>query len=123
MLGYVWNVARVSTLDDPEMRAVIQDLTTAGIRGARFIMDNPEEAAGILHEKVPELDAKMISGIVRELDNDSVWGVGGGIDPRIIDFTVKTGVDLGLLKQPIEASAVIDDSYVNVAINELGRAK
>jgi NitT/TauT family transport system substrate-binding protein len=123
MLGYVWNVARVSTLDDPELRTAIQDLTTAGIRGARFIVENPEEAANILHEKVPELDPKIISGIVRDLDNDNVWGVEGGLDPKIIDFTVKTGVDLGLLKQPIESYAVVDDRFVNVAIRELGQAK
>jgi NitT/TauT family transport system substrate-binding protein len=123
LLGYVWNVARASTLNDPKMAAVIQLLTTAGIKGARFIMQNPDEAAAILHDKVPDLDLAMVGGVVKDLDNDHVWGVSGGIDPKIAEFTIKTGLELGLLKKPVEPSALVDGRFVDVALKELGPAK
>src|SRR5262249_42536211 len=50
-LGYVWNVARTETLD--RLSAAFQTMTDIGIRGSRFVMENPDEAAAILHASLP----------------------------------------------------------------------
>src|SRR5947199_246140 len=46
-LGYVWNVVRTESLAKPEFVAAFQTMTDIGIRGSRFIMENPDEAAAI----------------------------------------------------------------------------
>jgi ABC-type nitrate/sulfonate/bicarbonate transport system substrate-binding protein len=44
-LGYTWNTVRTESLANPELAASYQTLTEGGIRGARFIMENPDAAA------------------------------------------------------------------------------
>jgi NitT/TauT family transport system substrate-binding protein len=121
-LGYVWNVVRGSTLNDPKISGAIQILTTAGIRGCRFVMENPDEAASILHDRVTEIDLDLAKRVVRELNKDKVWGVDGGLDPKIAEYTAKTGIELGILTQPVAASALLDRQFVDVALKELGPA-
>jgi ABC-type nitrate/sulfonate/bicarbonate transport system substrate-binding protein len=122
-LGYVWNVARVTTLADDKKRAAIQQLTTAGIRGAKFIMDQPDEAAAILHERVPSLALDLSARVIKDLNNDKVWGVDGGLDPAIIKYTISTGVELGVLKKNVDAGAITDGKFVEAAMKSAGPGK
>jgi NitT/TauT family transport system substrate-binding protein len=117
-LGYVWNVARAGTIKDPAKAAIFQKLTTAGIRGSRFIMQNPDEAAAILHERVPALELDLCKRVIRDLNKDGVWGVDGGIDNGIIDFTAKTGAELGVLKSLPNTSALTDTRFVDAAMKD-----
>jgi NitT/TauT family transport system substrate-binding protein len=121
MLGYVWNVARVSTLNDPKKAAAIQALTTAGIKGSRFIMQYPDEAAVILNERVPTLDLELCKRVIKDLNRDKVWGVDGGLDPKITDFTAKTGTELGILKTEVPASKIANEQFVDVAEKDLAQ--
>src|SRR6266498_4051042 len=66
-LGYVWNVVRTESLAKPELAAGFQTLTDIGIQGSRFIMANPDEAAAILHERLPDLDLAFLRAVVRDL--------------------------------------------------------
>jgi NitT/TauT family transport system substrate-binding protein len=118
MLGYVWNVARVSTLNDPNKAAAIQILTTGGVKGSRFIAQYPDEAAAILHERVPSLDLELSKRVIKDLNRDKVWGVDGGLDPRVAEFTAKIGSDLGVLKNPIAPSDMTDERFVAAALKE-----
>ena len=45
-LGYIWSVVRAESLDKPDMAAAFQILTEGSIRGSRYIMENPDDAAG-----------------------------------------------------------------------------
>src|SRR6202022_1347893 len=70
-LGYVWNVVRTDSLD--RLSAAFQTMTDIGIRGSRFVMENPDEAAAILHERLPELDVAFLKAVVRDLDGENLW--------------------------------------------------
>jgi NitT/TauT family transport system substrate-binding protein len=122
-LGYVWNVAKAATLTDPAKGAAIQKLTTAGIRGSRFIMQNPEEAAAILNERVPALGLELSKRVVKDLNKDKVWGVDGGLDPAIVQFTAQTGTELGLLKRALDASTFVNTRFVDAALKDPDVAK
>lgn len=122
-LGYVWNVARLSLLTDAKWAASIQILTTAGVKGSRFVMENPDESAAILHERVSSIDLELAKRVVRDLNKDSVWGGSGGLDPKIAEFTARTGAELGVLKNPIPPAALIDRRFVDVALKEAGPGK
>jgi ABC-type nitrate/sulfonate/bicarbonate transport system substrate-binding protein len=117
-LGYVWNVARTETLD--KLAAAFQTLTDIGIKGSRFIMANPDEAAAILHERLPDLDLAFLKAVVRDLNGENVWGVDGGLDPSIEEFTAELNMKLGNLPVAAPAKDVLEPRFVERALATLG---
>jgi NitT/TauT family transport system substrate-binding protein len=123
MLGYVWNVVRDETLKDPKMAAAVQTLTTAGIQGSRYVTEHPDEAAEILHERVPTIALDVAKKVVLDLNNPNVWGINGGLNPEIVKYTAETGFELGTLKTKVDTSTLIDPHFVDAAMKKLGPAK
>jgi len=119
-LGYCWNVVRTDELADPERSAAFQTLTEASIRAVRYITANPDEAAEIMHEHVPELDVEYLKGVMRDLNSEHVWGVDGGLDPKVEEFTADLNVKLGNLTTTPAPKDVLDPRYVDVALKKLG---
>lgn len=122
-LAYVWNVVRKESLSNPKLSKAFETLTVAGIKGSRFIMEHPDESAEILHERVPALDLDLCKKAVNELNAAHVWGVDGGLDPSMVEFTADLNNKLGLLKKPLQASAVMDTRYIDAAMKSLANAK
>jgi ABC-type nitrate/sulfonate/bicarbonate transport system substrate-binding protein len=120
-LGYVWNVARTETLD--KLAVAFQTLTDIGIKGSRFIMANPDEAAAILHERLPDLDLALLKAVVRDLNGENVWGVDGGLDPSIEEFTAELNMQLGNLPVAAPAKDVLEPRFVDRALATLGPYK
>ncbi len=120
-LGYVWNVVRTDSLD--KLSAAFQTMTDIGIRGSRFVMEHPDEAAAILHEKLPELDVAFLKAVVRDLDGENLWGVDGGLDPAIEEFTAELNMKLGNLPIAAPAKDVLDPRFVDGALKKLGSYK
>lgn len=119
-LGYCWNVVRTDELADPERSAAFQTLTEASIRAVRYIIANPDEAAEIMHEHVPELDVDYLKGVMKDLNSERVWGVDGGLDPKVEEFTADLNVKLGTLTAAPAPKDVLDPRYVDVALKKLG---
>jgi ABC-type nitrate/sulfonate/bicarbonate transport system substrate-binding protein len=122
-LGYVWNVVRDETIMDPAKAGIIQQLTTAGMNGSRFIMQSPDEAAAILNERIPSLALDLCKRVILDLNKDGVWGVDGGIDADVVDFTASTGKELGLLKRDVKTSEMTDTRFVDAAIKDPALSK
>jgi NitT/TauT family transport system substrate-binding protein len=122
-LGYVWNVVRATTLKDPKKADAIQKLTTAGIRGSRFIMLNPNEAAAILNERVPALGVDLSKRVIENLNKDKVWGLDGGLDPEITAFTAKTGFKSGCPQARHRSFSRHRTRFVDAALKDLALAK
>lgn len=122
-LVYVWNVVRKESMADPKLSKAFETLTVAGIKGSRFIMDHPDEAADILHERVPALDLDLCKKAVADLNKAKVWGVNGGLEPKMAAFTADLNHKLGLLKTALPADKIIDTRYVAAAVKVLGTAK
>ena len=117
-LGYVWNVVRTETLD--KLAGAFQTMTDIGIQGSRFIMANPDEAAAILHERLPDLDLPFLKAVVRDLNGEKVWGVDGGLDPAIEEFTAELNMKLGNLPVAAPAKDVLEPRFVDRALAKLG---
>ena len=122
-LGYVWNIVRTEALAKPEFAAAFQTMTEIGIRGSRFIMENPDEAAAILHERLPDLDLAFLKNVVRDLNSENLWGVGGGLDPKIEEFTADLNVKLGNLPRAATPAEVLDPRFVDAALKKFGPSK
>jgi len=119
-LGYVWNVVRTETLAKAELAAAFQIMTDIGIQGSRLIMANPDEAAAILHERLPDLDLPFLRAVVRDLNGENVWGVDGGLDPAIEEFTAELNMKLGNLPVAAPAKDVLEPRFVERALAKLG---
>jgi NitT/TauT family transport system substrate-binding protein len=122
-LGYVWNVVRTESLDDPRLSAAYQLLTEIGIRGSRYVTEHPDEAADILHERLPELDLAFLKEVVRDLNGENLWGVDGGLDPKIEEFTAGLNMKLGNLPRAAPATEILDRRFVDAALKKLGPYK
>ena len=121
-LGYVWNVVREESLADPRLAKIYQVLTEATIRGARFIMENPGEAAQILHDNVPDLSLDICQASILEMNKEKVWGVDGGLDPEVAKFTATLSSELKILKANIEPEQFLEPKFVDAALKVLGPA-
>jgi ABC-type nitrate/sulfonate/bicarbonate transport system substrate-binding protein len=119
-LGYVWNVVRSDALAKPELAAAFQAMTDGGIRGSRFIMENPDEAAAILHERLPDLDLAFLKSVVHDLDGENLWGVDGGLDPKVEEFTADLNVKLGNLPHAATPADVLEPRFVDAALKKYG---
>lgn len=119
-LGYVWNVVRGDALAKPELAAAFQTMTDGGIRASRYIMQHPDEAAEILHEKLPDLDLAFLKNVVRDLNSENLWGIDGGLDPAIQEFTADLNMKLGNLPVATPAKDVLEPRFVDDALKRLG---
>src|SRR5713101_7962462 len=122
-LGYVWNVVRTESLGKPELAAAFQTMTDIGIRGSRYIMESPDEAAAALHERLPDLDLAFLKNVVRDLNSENLWGVDGGLDPKIEEFTADLNVKLGNLPRAATPAEVLDPRFVDAALKTFGPSK
>ena len=121
--GYIYTVARTETLADPKMAAKIQKFVEAGIEGSRFIMAHPDEAAEILHEHIPDLDAAYLGEVVHTLNDYKVWGTDGGIDRATAEKTLLTFQDVGVIKPTLTVATAYDFTFVDAALAKLGKPK
>jgi ABC-type nitrate/sulfonate/bicarbonate transport system substrate-binding protein len=122
-LGYVWNVVRTESLNKPELAAAFQTMTDIGIRGSRFVMENPDEAAAILHERLPDLELGFLKGVVRDLNAENLWGVDGGLDPKVEAFTAELNVKLGNLPRATTPGEILEPRFVDAALKKFGPYK
>jgi NitT/TauT family transport system substrate-binding protein len=122
-LAYVWNVVREDSLADPRLAKIYQQLTDATIRGSRFIMENPDEAAQILHDRVPDLTLDVCKQTILLMNKDNLWGVNGGLDPEIAKFTAVTNKELGITKVEVPSDAFIDTRFIDAGLKTLGPMK
>jgi len=119
-LGYSWSVVRTDSMNDPQLGAAFATLTEGGMRAVRYIAANPDEAAEIFHEHVPDLDLDYVKAVVRDLNSENLWGFDGGLDPAIEQFTAELNVKLGNLAAAPPPGAVLDPRYVDAALKKLG---
>jgi NitT/TauT family transport system substrate-binding protein len=119
-LGYIWNVVRTDSLNKPELAAAFQIMTDIGIKGSRYIMENPDEAAAALHERLPDLGLAFLKAVVRDLNSEELWGMNGGLDPAVADFTADLNMRLGNLPVAPPAKDVLDARFVDAALKQLG---
>ena len=81
----------------------------------------PHEAAVILHERLPDLDLPFLATVVRDLNSENLWGVNGGLNPNIEEFTAELNMKLGNLPVAAPAKDVLEPRFVDRALAKLGR--
>jgi hypothetical protein len=73
-----------------------------------------------LHERLPDLDLAFLKAVVRDLNSEKLWGVNGGLDPAIEEFTAELNMKLGNLPVAPAAKDVLEPRFVAAALKKLG---
>jgi ABC-type nitrate/sulfonate/bicarbonate transport system substrate-binding protein len=121
-LAYTYLVVRDNDLTDPAKRKTLETyLRLAVIEGSRFIMENPERAAKIMHGRTPNLKVETIQEVVHALNVNNVWGVNGGLDAESTAYTLRLALEMDAIKKPLSAADVLDTSIVELALSQAGR--
>jgi ABC-type nitrate/sulfonate/bicarbonate transport system substrate-binding protein len=120
--GFSYVMASSKGLADPAKRKAMETyVEQAVVRASRYIMDNPEEATKILLKRVPSLDPEIARRSVDFMNAQNMWGVNGGLEPEITNFTVKFSVDSKMIPTAVTYEQVVDPSLVDDALSHLGR--
>lgn len=121
-LGFTFLIAMEKDLADPEKRKAIDAYVRWGIvEGSRFIMKNPDRAAEIMQSRSQETPLDMTRDVIRSMNQLNLWGVNGGLDQDVIDFTDKIGHEMGVMKRPLAPGEGVDGSAVAKALADAGR--
>jgi NitT/TauT family transport system substrate-binding protein len=120
-IGYSVVVTSKKTLSDPVKRKNMEALAQMVMQGARFIMKEPDKAAEIMKKASPDMDVEILKATFRQLNADGVWGVNGGIERPVIDFTAQVAKDIGTAPRVIAYDDLIEASVVNAAVAKIGK--
>lgn len=121
-LGFTYLVVLDKDLADPAKRRAIEAYVRAGIvEGSRFIMAEPQKAAEIMLKRTPETPLAQIADVVREMNRLKLWGVNGGMEPEIAEFTANLANEIGVLKRKLAPGEGLDRSFADKAVAVLGK--
>jgi len=121
-LGYVYLIANEKDLANPEKRRALETyVRLAVIEASRFIVKNPDKAAEIMHGRTPDLKLDLIKDVIRALNQFQVWGVNGGLESRVTEYTARLAHEMGSIKRALSVDEVLDRSIVEKLLAELGQ--
>jgi hypothetical protein len=67
------------------------------------------------------LNANLVRQIVDRLVEADVFGVDGGLDPKVTEYTMNLGLELGTIKKRLTFDEVADTNFVDKVLGEDGR--
>jgi ABC-type nitrate/sulfonate/bicarbonate transport system substrate-binding protein len=118
--GYAFTVTRDDVINDTKLTPQIETFVRGVIQGSRYITQNPDDAADILRERMPDVDIKLLQQVIKQLNESKVWGVNGGIERETVLKVVSTYYQAGLLKSEVPVDKAFDYRFVDAALKALG---
>jgi ABC-type nitrate/sulfonate/bicarbonate transport system substrate-binding protein len=123
-LGYTFTLTSEDHLKDPAKRKAVYAFVKASMRGARYVIEHPEKAAEIMQKRLKgDVPIDLLKETVKMLNEEKVWGVNGGVNQNLHDFTMKTYLQFNLISKEVPYSAAFDPSLADQARKELGELK
>lgn len=121
-LAYIYLTVSEANLQDPVRRKALHAFIKGSIEGAREVVDQPDRAAEIFYERVSkDVDLDLMKASVKKLNEQKVWGLNGGIEEHIHDFTLRAYMDFHVVDHPVPYKEAFDPSLVDAAVKEIGR--
>lgn len=119
-LGYTFTIAPTDALNDPQRRKALYAFVKASMRGARYVLDHPDEAAESIQKRIKDTPIDLLKETVAKLNEEKVWGLNGGVNQKLHDFTMKTYLQFKLVSKEVPYAEAFDTSLVDQARKELG---
>lgn len=121
MMAYGYYVVQASALEDAATKEALSIFVDGSIRGARLIMEDPAAAAKVLASGMGSDDVEGLTAVLEEMNGLGVWGVNGGTEKEIYEFTEGTLTDMGELSSPVAYDDLVDTSLVDASLEKLGK--
>jgi len=112
---------REVALTTPQKRQALEIFIREGIRGARAVVDHPREAAEVMEKRAKSDDVEMMTETLKGISQLNVWGINGGLQRSVYDFSETTLRDMGVVSAPAPYEKLVDTSLVDSALGQLGR--
>jgi ABC-type nitrate/sulfonate/bicarbonate transport system substrate-binding protein len=110
---YTWDVTSADTLE--KKRDTLTAFVGATAKGARWAMDNPDEAGAISQKVLPDLPPEETLFAARDFAKKKFFSPTGKLARETWDFTVETLVRLGNIKQPMKYEDIVLADLVDKA--------
>jgi NitT/TauT family transport system substrate-binding protein len=120
-MGYVFYPMRVSALNDAKEREAMTIFIREGVRGVRYVLDHPDEAAKVLAKRMKVDDVEGLTATLKKINSMGVWGVNGGLDKEVLDFSQKVYRESGDVTQDVPYDKLVDGTLVDAALKDLGK--
>jgi ABC-type nitrate/sulfonate/bicarbonate transport system substrate-binding protein len=102
---------------------VLARFVKAELRGLRWAQQNPEAAATLAEQHIPEVPHDLMTRGMQAMLDLGVYGLDGGLTLDQVDKTQKLLVDLGVLARPGKPEDLATSQFVDAAVKELGPAQ
>jgi ABC-type nitrate/sulfonate/bicarbonate transport system substrate-binding protein len=120
-LGYNFTITTQEQLDDPAKRKALYAFVKQTMRGARFIVDQPEMAAKIMDKQLKgDVPLDLLKETVQKLNSGKVWGLNGGVGSALHDFTIQSYLKFHAISKSVDYKDAFDPTLADQAVKELG---
>lgn len=99
----------------------LRGLVTATIRGARWGMDNPAQAAAISRTILPDAAPQEMRDFTAHFAAERYWNENGELSRAAWNFTCAAMVRMGLIPAIVPYEQVYAPQFVDAALAKLGR--
>ena len=120
-MGYNFTAVMVPSLSNLSKRKALEIFIRENIRGSRYIVDHPKEAADVLEKRLKAGDVADLTKVLNQLARLGVWGINGGLDRDVIEFSEKTYRDNKDITAPVPYDKIVDTSLVDDSLKALGK--
>lgn len=120
-MGYVFFPVKASELKDSNQREALQIFIRDNIRGVRYVLDHPDEATKILAKRMKIDDLGELTDTIKKINKLGVWGVNGGIDKAVLDFSEEVYRQSGDVTKDVTYDQMVDTSLVDASLKALGK--
>ena len=85
------------------------------------MLDHPDEAAKVLAKRMKVDDVEGLTATLKKINSMGVWGVNGGLDKEVLDFSQKVYRESGDVTQDVPYDKLVDGTLVDAALKDLGK--
>jgi NitT/TauT family transport system substrate-binding protein len=122
-LGYTFTIASLDGLKDPARRKALYGFVKASMRGARYIIENPDEAAASIQTRLKDTPIELLKATVAKLNEEKVWGLNGGVAEKLHNATLQMFLEFKLVSKEVAYKDAFDPSLTDQVRTELGEIK
>jgi len=120
-IGFVYFPVRGADLKNPAKRQALQIFMTESMKGARYIVDHPREAAEIMEKRLKGTDVDGMTEVLKQMTALGVWGLNGGTDRDVFEFSESIYRSTGEVTADVPYEALMDTSLADASVKELGK--
>lgn len=119
-IGYSIAVSSKASLANPQKRKDIEAIAAGIIKGARFVMKEPDRAAEMMNKISSDMSVDILKKVIPQLNEDKVWGANGGVERPVVEFTAQMAKDMGTVNKIVAYEDLIDPTVVEAALKRVG---